>query len=316
MNDTFSSPWEPLPFHALLWEQVTPRVLQKKWPQASLWVGPRHASSRIFVDRLMAMIVCEEVNAPCGACRICSLVKQGIHPDIHSIRPEAERGVIKIEQIRELQQTIYHAPQRGTKTLIVIEPADKMNMSAANALLKILEEPPAHVIFLLIAEQLSSIPATILSRCQKFPVPSPETVSSSRDYLSIGGFYPEGSPRSELFSHHPKLLNDLYELINKKVSPCTLAAQWSTFIFEDMVWLLYLLTAEAIRQQLLCTQGAVAEDHRAPQALRRLAPTILFQQLEKINAIIRKINHNINMNQTLVLEDLLLGYMPTHFFRN
>lgn len=313
MREAFSMTFEPLPFHASLWTHITPWVLQKRWPQASLLSGARHASIRVLVDRLIAMMVCKEACAPCGICRVCSLVKQGIYPDIHNIHPETERGVIKIEQIRELQQGIYHAPQMGTASFIVIEPADKMNTSAANALLKILEEPPPHVVFILIAEQLCSIPATILSRCQKFTVPSPETVSSSMDYLSIGGFYPEGSSRAELFKHHATLLDNLSALIDEKASPCSLAAQWSSYVFEDTLWLLYLLTAKAIQQQLLSTQHAAADKGQSRGSLNRLSPTVLFNQLDKINAIVRKINHNVNMNQTLVLEDLLLGYIPNKY---
>lgn len=308
MNDKFLTTWAPLPFHASLWEHITPRVFQKKWPQTSLFIGPRHASARVLVDRLMAMMICEATPVPCGSCRNCSLVKQGIDPDIRHIHPETERGVIKIDQIRDLQQGIYQTPQRGSKSFIVIDPADKMNIAAANSLLKILEEPPSHVIFILIAEHLNSIPATILSRCQKFTVPSPEMISSSMDYLSLGQFYSENSTRAELFARHQVVLDDLSDLINEKKSPCTLAAQWSTFIFDDVIWLLYLLTAEAVRKKLL----DVSELREPRLAFQQLAPTVLFDQLDKINAIIRKGNHNINVNQALVLEELLVGYINTH----
>lgn len=304
MNDESLNPFTPLPFHASLWELITPKVLQKKWPQASFWIGPRHASVRALVNRLIAMMLCEEKQAPCGSCRYCSLVKQGMAPDIHEIQPESAGGVIKIDQIRDLQQAIYQTPQCGSWSFIVIEPADKMNIAAANALLKILEEPPLHVIFILIAEQVNSIPATILSRCQKFSVPSPEGASSSLNYLTIGQYYPENSSRASLFAQFRLILDDLSDLIEGNKSPCSVAAQWSSFEFEDVIWLLYLLTAEAVRQQLL----GVSEKSETSLSIEKLKPTVLFSQLDKLNHMSRSIMRNINLNQTLALEDLLFGY--------
>ena len=298
---------ESLEMHAPLWERIQQLLLKKRLPQALLFVGPRHAGMLQFANRLMAILMCQSDDAPCGHCRACHLLIHGIHPDINYIRQEKLGGAIKIEQVRELQQNIYQTPQHGTCRFIVIEPADKMNISAANALLKILEEPPTHTIFILIAEQINSIPATILSRCQTYIFTAPVlTVGMEHvDYLTIGQFYPPESPRAELIKHSPTIIASLCELLEGASSPCTLAAQWSSYIFEDLLWLLYLVTAEVINYKLIVSTG----NEKLVYFASLIKSVNLFNQLDQINAIMRKINHNINMNQTLVLEDLLLGYL-------
>ena len=94
------------------------------------------------------------------------MIERMEHPDVEWIKPEKNGGAIKIDQIRELQNTAYLTPQRARYRLIVIEAADRMNTASANALLKILEEPAQHTVFILIAQQLSTVLPTILSRCQ------------------------------------------------------------------------------------------------------------------------------------------------------
>ncbi len=289
--------------HTPLWVKINQLVQKNRVPQSFLFIGPRHARILQFVNRLVAMLICEAGSPPCGKCRACHLLKQGIHPDINYIRPEGASGAIRVDQIRELQQNSYQTPQRGTRRFIVIEPADKMNISAANALLKILEEPPSHTGFILIAEQISSIPATILSRCQKysFDIPSNQSI----DYLTIGEHYPEDSSRGILFQKRATIVMELCEIIEQKTSLCTIAARWLDYAFDDLLWLLYLVTAQAIRYQLMREKGIEPISHFA----HLLSPVILLNQLEQINVLTRKINHNINMNQTLVLENLLLGYL-------
>lgn len=296
--------------HAPVWDKMHQLLQKERLPQSLLFVGPRHESILQFVNRLIATLICDaSETVPCGSCRACHLLVQEIHPDINYIRQESTSGAIKVEQIRELQQNIYQTPQRGVRRFIVIEPADKMNISSANALLKILEEPPSHTIFVLIAEQLSSIPATILSRCQKYSFGS--LGNQAADYLTIGTCYSLGSSRAELFQHCTQIIIELCDVIEEKSSPCTIAAKWSEYVFEDLLWLLYLLTAQAIRHTLVDGKGGGLNAASCERGLMYFAgltsPVILLSQLEQINAIKQKINHNINMNQTLVLENLLLG---------
>ena len=299
--------FEIMESQALQWDHMNLLIQKDRMPQSLLLVGPRHVNLLQFVNRLMALQICEAQTPPCGLCRACHLLMEGIHPDIRYIRKETPSSAIKIEQIRELQQNIFQTPQRGTQRFIVLEAADKMNTAAANALLKILEEPPVHTQFILIAEQVSSIPATILSRCQKYNFPS--LAHESAGYLTTGRAYPEESTRAALMLRSSSILLDLCELIEEKTSPCTIAARLAVDTLDDILWLLYLITAEAIHCQLIKRSADLDKDSPLISFSRLVKPFDLIKQLDKINAITSKLNHNINMNQTLVLESLLLGYL-------
>ncbi len=294
--------------HAPLWERVEQALTKQRIPEAMLFIGPRFTGKLSFAYRYMAMLQCQNKTPPCGQCKACHLIWNRIHPDIHHIEPEAVGGSIKIDQIREIHQTIYQSPKCGHHRFILIKPADRMNIAAANALLKVLEEPPSHTIFILIAEQMNSVPATIVSRCQKYVFP-PSVRELNEDYLLIGQDYPSDSPRKSLMSAIDQILTALCGITVGRLSVCHVAAEWATYALEDLLWLLYLVTARVIHHQLL-EEKRVLPMEQAIVHLSSLLETVqMFWQLDRIHAMMQKINHNMNMNQTLVLEDLLLGYV-------
>jgi DNA polymerase-3 subunit delta' len=109
----------------------------------------------------------DELIEPCGRCLACKKMADKNHPDFSVVEPEGT--TIKIEQVREIQERIIFRPLEGARKILLIDPADKMNNAAANALLKTLEEPPPYALLILIASKPSSLPETLLSRCQKIP---------------------------------------------------------------------------------------------------------------------------------------------------
>ena len=295
--------------HAPVWTASQQMLDKNRLPHALLFTGPRHAGILQFVNRLIAIIICHSPDhAPCGQCQPCHLLMQGTHPDIQYIRQDKPGSPIKIEQIRELQESVYQTPQCGTRSIIVIEPADRLNRSAANALLKILEEPPSHTLFILIAEQISSLPATIMSRCQQYAFCPPELLEpvGNVDYLTIGTFYPQASERAELFKQGISIIDDLCYLLEKKLSPCTLASKWSNYALADLLWFLYLLTAQAIRYQLVDCHTEQPWADNLQRFSKLVEPVDLFQLLDKINSLMNTVQQNITLNQTLAIETLLM----------
>ncbi len=103
------------------------------------------------------------VNA-CGRCKSCKKIESGNHPDIIRVKPSGV--VIKIDQIRALCQTLAMKPYEASTRVVIISDAPAMNPAAGNALLKMLEEPPAGTILILLASQTSDLLPTIVSRCQ------------------------------------------------------------------------------------------------------------------------------------------------------
>jgi DNA polymerase-3 subunit delta' len=295
------------PAHLSLWKTITPLLLENRIPQSLLWLGQAHAHKTLFVRKFVAAALCtkkEKDIQPCGECQSCCLLAQDVHPDVLYLKPDGQEKGIKAEQIRGLQTEIFQTPKCATQRFIIIESADRLNVYAANALLKILEEPPIHCVFILLAEQSSSLLPTILSRCQRFVFAGP----SLPNYLALASYYDPASSRFVLMQQQEAILESLCDLIEDKISVCSLAAQWATHSLEDVLWVLYLLTSQAIVSSLVKAEMS-REDALWMRFCKLANPVLLFFQLDKINVLVRKITHNINMNSTLALEHLLLGYV-------
>ena len=130
----------------------------------------------------------EPVVEPCGVCRACRKITSGQHPDVLDIRPAGKQ--VKVDQIRALLDTIALKPFEATVRVIRIHDAHTMNPSAANAILKALEEPPPQTVFILLSDQVGRMLPTIISRCQKVRfVPVPEHVISQHliDNFGVSG---------------------------------------------------------------------------------------------------------------------------------
>lgn len=139
---------------------------------AYLLQGPPGVGKATFARRLAMYANCESASRPCGQCPTCVKIAAGTHPDILEITPQGSS--IPVSVIRELiRKTGYHR-YSARHRFIIIDPAEAMQTSAANALLKTLEEPPDGTGFLLLTSQPASLLPTIRSRCQQLrlsPVP-------------------------------------------------------------------------------------------------------------------------------------------------
>lgn len=172
------SPWLQRAFARLAEAQAEGRL-----PHALLICGPAGLGKRQLAELLMSRLLCQSVQSDgeaCGKCRSCQLRLAGSHPDLMRIGLEENektsklRSEIVIQQIRALSAKLALTPQFGGAQVVIIEPAEAMNHSAANALLKTLEEPHAGCLLLLVSDQPFRLPATIRSRCQRveFRLPS------------------------------------------------------------------------------------------------------------------------------------------------
>ena len=111
---------------------------------AYLFVGPSQIGKTTLAKVFARALLCQGQDVPCGACRACRLVQADRHPDVHLVAPVKDR--IKIEEIRDLQRTVALSPVEGVYRVCVISRFDVATPSAANCLLKTLEEPPERVI--------------------------------------------------------------------------------------------------------------------------------------------------------------------------
>ena len=129
-------------------------------PHAILIEGDIGTGRTTLAKHIAAAAVCGNVLAPCNNCRNCDLTNSGNHPDIIFVSPEEDKKNISVAQVRTLRGDAFIKSHMGGKKVIIISPAERMNEQAQNALIKVLEEPPKNVIFILIAENA----AMMLSR--------------------------------------------------------------------------------------------------------------------------------------------------------
>ena len=141
-------------------------IVQNRIAHAYLFCGPRGTGKTSLAKIFAKMLNCEdESNKPCGKCTNCKMVQNGSHPDIIEIDAASNNGV---DEVRNLIDKVKYAPMQGKYKVYIIDEVHMMTTGAFNALLKTIEEPPAHVVFILATTEPNKVIPTIISRCQRF----------------------------------------------------------------------------------------------------------------------------------------------------
>jgi DNA polymerase-3 subunit gamma/tau len=173
MHVALARKWRPKVFDDLVGQESVARTLSNAIAEgrvapAYLLTGPRGVGKTSTARMLARGLNCDQgpTVKPCGECASCrEILDRGESLDVHEMDGASNR---KIENARELIETVRYAPQRDRFRIAIIDEVHMFTMEAFNALLKTLEEPPPHARFILASTELHKIPATIVSRCQRF----------------------------------------------------------------------------------------------------------------------------------------------------
>jgi DNA polymerase-3 subunit delta' len=320
---------EAYPWQDDLWHKLAGRT---QHAHAYLLHGPQGIGKRALAERLMALLLCQRPAAQqaCGACKSCLLLQAGSHPDNFILEPEEADKAIKVDQVRELVAFVVQTAQLGGRKVVLIEPTEAMNINAANALLKSLEEPSGNTVLLLVSHQPSRLLPTVKSRCvqQACPLPSqavslqwlatalPDVDEGARaDLLALAAGSPLAAVRLQaagIVEQRALVVDGVKKLLKGQQTPSQLADAWSgvplLLLFDwfcewSNLLLRYRLTADE--------QGLGLSDMR--KVLQYLADKSTQDKVLAIQDWVlmqrQKVLAKANLNRVLLIEALLVSWM-------
>ena len=263
-------PFHPYAWQQAVWERLTQLADTQRLPHALLVSGHAGIGKERLASAFAARLLCQAPTGQgaCGQCKSCSLLGAGSHPDLVVLSPETDAKTektakfIKVDQVRELVGFAEKSAQLGGYRVVIITPAHLLNVQAANALLKTLEEPGSRTLILLVTSQPLSLAATIRSRCQQVALPIPAEKDSlfwlspqlrDENTAKLLMALSDGAPLAALqlrdalwFGERERLLRDLGSVGEGRMPPLVAAQRWHS------------LGAEAVLPALLSVSGDVA----------------------------------------------------------
>ncbi len=336
-------PWHQGPLTGLL-------ARREKLPHALLIHGNQGIGKVDFARAMAQSLLCEapisgEARAggiACGVCDACNWFRDGNHPDYRELLPEIlvdddveaeglsdpdvkdkkKSKEIKIDQIRAIADFMTLSTHRDGFRVLVIHPAEAMNMSAANALLKTLEEPSARTVILLVTDQMARLMATIRSRCQRVLLPAPENLEAvtwlqqhgtglnaaqAESALAMAG----GSPLDAVTfaaAEYQTARKAFVAALSDPAADYMAAAQ--SFEKSDLnhivTWLQTWVSDVVLSKMSGNVRHHVDEKQSIANIARHVQLTKLFRYESALRQARRSIHHPLNVR--LLLEQLLISY--------
>ncbi len=312
-------------------------------PHALLLRGRAGVGKHDFALDLASALLCMEPSSQkaCGVCASCLWLKEGNHPDFRLISPEdndagddtnelkskkksSKKSQISVAQIRQLYDYLsLSTHQVHGKRIVLISPAEMLNASSANALLKMLEEPPANTLFILVSSQPQRLLPTIISRCQAVEMPIPKKAMAlswlgeqgvKQAEIALG--YAGGAPLlalqiQEQFETNNGLINQL--ALGAKLDPFASAPMFMSLGMERALetlqkWIFDLISCKLTQQFHYHSQQV--------SALQALCKSVNLRLLLRFQQTLVEVKKTLNhpLSNEMQLENVLLQY--THIFKN
>lgn len=317
-------------------------ITNHKVAHAYLFVGPRGLGKQEVARNFLASILCqaESGSVPCNDCHHCRQLANGIHPDVYELNRLTDdktgkfKSGIGVEQIRDLKSKLCQGTFLNSYRAVIIPEAQYINSSAANALLKALEEPFPKTVIILIAESQSDLPQTIASRCQVINFMNVKTVEIEKyladnfgcDNVKNLARLSFGRPgRAISFLENEELLNgyqkDLDNLLKIAASGLSVrmelaeeVIEWKNDEVENKIQIRNLLNnwQSMVRDFILeknDNQSLIANLNQAVQ-IGKISRESSFSQLLRFSRNIIKVRSmlGLNLNTKLLLENLIINF--------
>ncbi|HBN9708651.1 DNA polymerase III subunit delta' [Pseudomonas aeruginosa] len=316
------------PWQQALWSQLGGRA---QHAHAYLLYGPAGIGKRALAEHWAAQLLCQRPAAAgaCGECKACQLLAAGTHPDYFVLEPEEAEKPIRVDQVRDLVGFVVQTAQLGGRKVVLLEPAEAMNVNAANALLKSLEEPSGDTVLLLISHQPSRLLPTIKSRCVQQACPLPgaaaslewlaralpdEPAEALEELLALSGGSPLTAQRlygQGVREQRAQVVEGVKKLLKQQIAASQLAESWNSvplpLLFDWFCdWTLGILRYQLTRDE----EGLGLADMRkviqylgdkSGQAKVLAMQDWLLQQRQKVL-------NKANLNRVLLLEALLVQW--------
>ncbi|MCG9679677.1 DNA polymerase III subunit delta' [Vibrio sp. Isolate24] len=304
-----------------IWQEWQLSLEAERFSNATLLAIEEGLGAEQLVEKFSNAVMCSNyVNEACGFCHSCQLMQANNHPDFHIVKPEKEGKAITVEQIRQCNRLAQESSQLSGVRLFIIEPAEAMNESAANALLKTLEEPSESCMFLLLSHKVHQLLPTITSRCQQWQVvnPEPEVVTqwlSTQVSVTIAPYVAHLNGNAPLKTqafieqdYEEKYLSfeaELLKVAQNMGDNVKLAKELASSPVEYLQWLWYLMT-DAQKVHFGLNQPYFTP--RAKLLAGCISYQILYRQTDTLSRLLDQLREHVGLNSELLILDWLFRF--------
>ncbi|MGK0273611.1 MAG: DNA polymerase-3 subunit delta' [Cocleimonas sp.] len=328
------------PWQEKTWQHFIKAKAQNQLPHAILLSGEEGIGKYSLAQRMAKSLMC--INSfsadkdACNECQSCRTYESGANPDFKKITLLEDKQQIGVDQIRALSEFLNYSRSYNTNRVVILNPVERMNVNAANSLLKSLEEPSAHTVIILVTAKMNQLLPTIKSRCQLFTVTSPnrvETINWLEQYqdnnlknqqginqtlnidpkllLEISGTKPLNAIKlnQDDIDNRKHFFNDLIEVINRNTSLTEIAKKWEKHDVETLLnWQIQLVqnNIKSTITSSLVSDSSSSGYYSVTQHLSTEEHWLLYQNLIKQKQYI-----HTSVNSLMFMENMIMLWTKT-----
>lgn len=316
-----------LPWLTSTWQDLIKRP--NGLPHALLITGLKGVGKHQFGLQLAQWLLCknaraEQLDEACGQCQSCKLWLAGNHPDYRLYEPTEGSRQIKVDDIRQINEYLSKTPQIGRCQVVAIRPVEVMNINAANALLKTLEEPSGESYLLLETERFGSVLPTIRSRCQRISIATPE-LAQAKAWLAEQGHTDadlalqmhQGAPLAALHwltnddNQQQQWMQQLASWSANEIDLLKLSSSWSSLELPLLLQWFYMVLLDVMKSTMGVPENLLTfrDETKALYQSATLDLIKLITLQKKVQQILgQQLSGYGNPNKQLLIESLLIDW--------